>query len=75
MTPEQLKAAKGNALTGNTVASLATAANGLGVTRKERDQADGELVKRLGKRGAARAKEAALRSAGARPKGLGRFFG
>jgi hypothetical protein len=74
MTPDQLAAAKGKARTNNDLHRLAMAANGLGVTRVERERAQGELERAVGKRRTTQLKETALQRAGARPKGLGRFF-
>lgn len=75
MTPEQLAAAKGKAQTGNDLHRLASAANGFGVTRATREKAAAELEKQVGKGKAKRLQEDAARRAGAKPKGLGRFFG
>ncbi|MFN2636946.1 MAG: hypothetical protein ABR585_07970 [Gemmatimonadaceae bacterium] len=74
MTPEQLAKAKGTTRSADDIRKLATAANGLGVSRRDRDAAAAQLEKQFGKRGAAQRKEEALQSAGARPKGLRRFF-
>jgi len=70
MTAEPLAKAKGSTGRADELHHLATAANGLGVTRVAREQAAAELERQAGKRGAARLKESALRAAGARPKGL-----
>lgn len=75
MPPELLAKAKGQTTASNQVRKLATAANGHGSNRQQQRQADAELERMLGSRKAKQAKEDALRSAGARPKGLGRFFG
>ncbi|WP_084965240.1 hypothetical protein [Thermoactinospora rubra] len=75
MTPEQLAQARQKAKTAGQVRKLAQAANGHGVTRAEKEKANKQLEQMYGKRGAARLKEAELRSAGAQPRGLGRFFG
>jgi uncharacterized sporulation protein YeaH/YhbH (DUF444 family) len=75
MSPQQLAKAKGQASTTNHIRALATAANGHGSTRQQQRKAEAELERALGSRRAKKAKEDALRSAGARPKGLGRFFG
>jgi len=74
MTAEQLAKAKGSTGRADELRRLATAANGLGVTRADKDRAAAELERQAGKCGAARLKEDALRAAGARPKGLSRFF-
>jgi hypothetical protein len=74
-TPRGWTAAREQADRANDIRRLAVAANGHSVTRQERERAETALVQRLGRRGAAKAKEAELRSAGARPKGLGRWFG
>ncbi len=74
MTDGQLAELKGKIQRDNEVHALATAANGHGVTSVERRQAQAELEARLGKRGAVKAQEQALQRAGAKPKGLGRFF-
>jgi len=70
MTTEQLAKAKGSTNRAAELRRLATAANGLGVTRADKERAAAELERQFGKRGAARLKEDALRAAGARPKGL-----
>ncbi|MEU0516666.1 hypothetical protein [Streptosporangium sp. NPDC006007] len=75
MTPAQIAAMKAKAETANTLNTLATAAIGGGVTRAAKERADAELVRAVGKRKAASLKEDALQRAGARPKGLRRFFG
>lgn len=56
-------------------ARLAIAANGHEVTRIEKYRARAALVSEVGKRKADKLQEAAIRQAGARPKGLARFFG
>lgn len=75
MTDAQLAKLKGKAQTSNEINKLATAANGHGVTSVERRKAQAALEQQLGKKGAAKAQETALQRAGAKPKGLGRFFG
>ncbi|MGW4802501.1 hypothetical protein ACWEPC_59815 [Nonomuraea sp. NPDC004297] len=80
MTPQQLARFRQSAETGGYLRDLARTANGhgpnsTGVTRQEKDKADKELEKTVGRRRANQLKESALRAAGAKPKGLGRFFG
>ncbi|WP_326646034.1 hypothetical protein OG884_15395 [Streptosporangium sp. NBC_01755] len=75
MTPAQLAAAKGAAKHSSDLGGLATAANGLGVSRADKAKAAAALEQRVGKRQAARLKEEALQRAGAAPKGLRRWFG
>ncbi|MGW4412622.1 hypothetical protein ACWEJ6_52140 [Nonomuraea sp. NPDC004702] len=75
MTPAQLDALKGSAINANALNQLATKANGLGVSRADRDKADQELTRTVGSRKAAQLKEDALQRAGARPKGLLRWIG
>ena len=75
MTPEQLAKAKGNGQTANQLNDLATKANGSGETRATAQKAAKDLERQVGKRKAAKLQEDALRRAGARPKGVGRFFG
>lgn len=53
---------------------LADRANGNGTTRVQQAEAEAALIADVGKRKTARLKEASLQRAGARPKGVGRFF-
>ncbi len=75
MTPEQLAETRRAAQNANDESALAIAANGHGVRRTTAQAADAELVARYGRRKANQMKEQALVRAGARPKGLARFFG
>ncbi|MFC3982488.1 hypothetical protein [Streptosporangium jomthongense] len=75
MTPEQLAKLKKSSSDATYFSQLAEAAEGLGVTRVQRDKAAAELEKALGRRGAAAYRESALQRAGASPKGIRRFFG
>lgn len=74
MTPEQ--ATKMQARTGqaNAISELAIAANGLGVSRADKDKANKVLEDQLGKRKMAKVKEEALRRSGAGRKGLRDLF-
>lgn len=72
--PEKLARAKAAAKAANEEARLARAAIG-GGTRADQEKAQAALVDRHGRRGAARLVEQEMRKMGARPKGLGRFFG
>jgi len=75
MTQQQLAEARRAARNANEESALAIAANGLGVSRTTAQAADAELVARYGQRKAKQLKEQALVRAGARPRGLARFFG
>lgn len=74
MSPDQLAKLKAKARTSNEIRALAQAAEGLGVTAAERRKAEAELKRRLGSRKAAKQREAALQSAGAKPKGVRGWF-
>jgi hypothetical protein len=75
MPPEKLARAKGQAQQAGEAGELARAANGHGVTAAERRKAEETLVRTFGKRKAAQLKENELLRAGARPKGIRRWFG
>ncbi|GAA2860350.1 hypothetical protein [Nonomuraea rubra] len=75
MPPEKLAKAKGQAQQAGEASKLARAANGHGVTGAERRKAEETLVRTFGKRKAAQLKENELLRAGARPKGLRKWFG
>ncbi|MFB9470579.1 hypothetical protein ACFFR3_13745 [Nonomuraea salmonea] len=75
MTEQQLAALKASTQSANELNKLAQAANGHGVTAVERRKAQAELEATVGTRKAKRLREDALRQAGARAKGLGRWFG
>ncbi len=75
MTDEQLAKLKGKAASATDTRRLAQAANGFGVSRADAEKARKALSEELGERGAKKAREAEIRSAGGRAKGLGRFFG
>lgn len=76
MTSEQLAALKGNAKRATTLRALAKRANGHTGTRVEARQAQQQLEQVVGKRQAAKLREAEIRSAGGGPKGfLGRLLG
>jgi hypothetical protein len=75
MTPKKLAEARAAADTANTLNVLATKANGLGVSRADRDKAAAALERAVGSRKAERLKETALQRAGARRRGLGRLLG
>lgn len=75
MTDAQLAAVKAKARTANELNRLARSANGHEVTAAERRKAERELEARVGARKAKQLREDALRQAGARPRGLGRWFG
>lgn len=68
MNPEQLARAKGSHA--NELRRLAIAANGLGVSRVDKEKAQAEMERTVGAGKAKRMKEDALQSAGARPKGV-----
>ncbi|MGW4476967.1 hypothetical protein ACWENQ_45565 [Nonomuraea sp. NPDC004354] len=71
MTPEQLAKHKDSSREANAFAVLATAANGHRVTRQDKAKARAALVTAAGSEQAADAlQEAALRSAGAKTKGI-----
>lgn len=70
MTPGQLAATKGQFDTTNTFKAIAKKANGHGATRVEKVKADETLTRAVGKKKAAKLKEAELQRAGAKPKGL-----
>ncbi|MEU7004469.1 hypothetical protein [Nonomuraea sp. NPDC046570] len=74
MTPGQAAALKAKSETANTLNDLAQAANGHGVTSVQRRRARADLENAVGAVRADKLQEDALRRAGARPKGLGRFF-
>jgi 50S ribosomal subunit-associated GTPase HflX len=74
MTPEQLAQAKGQSGRGNELSALARAANGHGVSRTTKEKAATELTRQVGKSKAKQLQETELRRAGAKPKGLGRWF-
>lgn len=75
MTPAQLAKAKGQVGKANDLTRLAIAANGHGVTSVEKRKAQAVLEGQLGKKGAAKAQEEALRRAGAGRRGLRDLFG
>lgn len=75
MSDAQLAELKARTENANELNELARAANGHGVTAAERRKADAELQAAVGTRKAKRLREDALRQAGARGKGLGRWFG
>ncbi|MGW4791164.1 hypothetical protein ACWEPC_01950 [Nonomuraea sp. NPDC004297] len=81
MTAQQLADLKKSGETGGHLRNLARAANGhgpnsTGVTRQEREKAQAELEKTVGRRRANQLKESALQAAGAKPKGvIGRLLG
>ncbi|MGW3352114.1 hypothetical protein ACWDA3_53220 [Nonomuraea rubra] len=75
MTEEQLAALRARTANSNELNKLAQAANGHGVTSVERRRAEAQLEAAVGTRKAKRLREDALRQAGARGKGLGRWFG
>ncbi|MBB4917427.1 hypothetical protein [Streptosporangium saharense] len=75
MSPEQLAKAKKASSDATYFGQLAEAAEGLGVTRVQREKAAAELEKAVGRRKAAAYRESALQRAGAPPKGLRRWIG
>lgn len=76
MTPQQLAQAKAKAANANELNKLAaTAYAGSGATPAKQQEAQAVLVAAVGPRKAKKLTEQALQRAGARPKGLGRFFG
>lgn len=75
MSDEQLAAAKGKGQTANELNTLATKANGFGVSRQDARKADADLVKQVGRRTADRLKEDAVQRAGGAAKGLRKWFG
>lgn len=75
MTEEQLAALRAKIQNSNELNKLAHAANGHGVTAVERRRAATDLEAMVGKKKAKRLREQAVRQAGARGKGLGRWFG
>ncbi|MFC3979689.1 hypothetical protein [Streptosporangium jomthongense] len=75
MTPEQLAKVKNASTRANRLTKLAEAAEGLGVTKVQREQAAKELEREVGRSLAKTYRESALRRAGAPAKGLSRFFG
>lgn len=76
MSAQQLAEARAKASNANELNKLATKAYaGSGATPAEQKKAEAALVAAVGPRKAKQLTEQALQRAGARPKGLGRFFG
>lgn len=72
---DRIDKAKDRAASVNETRTLARKANGHGVTSVQKRQAREQLVAKVGESGANRAQEDAIRSAGGRAKGLGRWIG
>jgi hypothetical protein len=76
MTPQQLAELRAKSANANHLNELATTAYpGSGAPKEKQRQAAAELEAAVGKKGAAKLTEAALQRAGARPKGVRRWFG
>ncbi|GIH69423.1 hypothetical protein [Sphaerimonospora thailandensis] len=75
MTPEQRAAAKAKAQAANDLDRLARTALGDNATSVEQRKAQAALERQVGRRKAEQLKERELRRAGAKAKGLGRWFG
>lgn len=75
MTADQLAKLKSQSERANALRGLALTALGDNATSVEQRKAQSELEHAVGKRKANQLKEDELRRAGAKAKGLGRFFG
>ncbi|MEV0382912.1 hypothetical protein [Nonomuraea sp. NPDC050643] len=80
MNPEKYAATKNAGRQNDHLRDLANAANGhgrnnMGVTRQQKERAQKDLVRAVGDKKAGQLKEEALRAAGAKGKGLRRWFG